>query len=60
MSTQELVPVGYAQEAIAPFASFDIIGKPDWSKVLEQADALYDRLSEEDLELRLAAMQFPS
>ena len=57
------VPLGYAQDAIAPFAKITITGKPDWdtiSKQIQEMDALYDRLAEEDLERRLALMQFPS
>jgi hypothetical protein len=63
MSEQVVVPLGYAQKAIAPYAVLTITGKPDWdaiSKEIEGLDALYDRLALTDDERRLADMQFPS
>ena len=61
MSAQvNFVPAGYTQDAIAPFAKIVIAGKPDWDAILEEADVLYDRLAEDDLEGILAQMQFPS
>ena len=54
------VPLGYAEKAIAPFTTLVITGKPDWDAVLKEADVLYDRLAEADLEGLLADMRFPS
>jgi len=60
MNQTNIVPEGYAQDAIAPFARIVITGKPDWDAISEEIDALYDRRAAEDYELRLAEMQFPS
>ena len=67
MSTQApVVPLGYAsQDAIAPPVSTIIMGPdPNFSLVVafieEGLHEHYDRLAEEDLELLLAGMQFPS
>ena len=63
MSTQTFVPLGYTQDAIAPFATIAITGKPVWDEVLMYAlelENLYDQRAEEDLERVLSQMQFPS
>ena len=61
--SEQFVPLGYAQEAIAPYAVLTITDKPDWdaiSKEIEEMDKLYDWLALTDDERRLAGMQFPS
>ena len=66
MSAQAIiVPPGYAQDAIAsPVTTITMGPNPDFSLVVafieEGLHEHYDRLAEEDLELLLAAMQFPS
>jgi len=64
MSSQTSVPLGYAQEAIAPITTIVMSASPNFENIVAFAESDlapdYDLLAEEDLELILADMQFPS
>lgn len=52
-------PLGPSEDAIARLV-IEEPAEPDWADVLRLMDDYYDELAEQDLELRLAGMQFPS